>query len=223
MLSRPRLVRTLAAGLPLWSVVLCLAVGCTHHEVVSPDVLSEHILPPPDVPSNGVTESTAMTPLPAAERVGPGSPSEIDAENARLRGSAKESGAGCAPAQTLTLPEAIATAFQQQPRLRVFLESVEQAQRGEDIAFAPFLPIVAASYSVGGFDLNVGGHNAVTVGPLPGFTFLPALGAIPFGLNINTGYEFAELKLQWLVCDFGLAAGTVSPGWSRPRDRSAPE
>lgn len=23
------------------------------------------------------------------------------------------------------------------------------------------------------------------------------------GLNLDTGYELAELKLQWLVCDFG--------------------
>jgi hypothetical protein len=38
---------------------------------------------------------------------------------------------------------------------------------------------------------------------LPGFTFLPSLGAIPIGLNIDTGYELADLKLQWLICDFG--------------------
>src|SRR5262249_54132453 len=91
-------------------------------------------------------------------------------------------------------------------RLRVFLESVEQARRGEDIAFAPFLPMAVAGYSVGGFDLNVGGHS-VPLGPLPGFTFLPALGSIPIGLNINTGYEFADFKLQWLICDFGRRLG----------------
>jgi outer membrane protein TolC len=108
--------------------------------------------------------------------------------------------------QTLTLAEAIDTAFRQQPRLRVFLESVEQARRGEDIAFAPFLPTAAAGYSVGAFDLKVGG-NGVPVGPLPGFTFIPALGSIPLGLNINTGYEFADLKLQWLICDFGRRFG----------------
>ena len=45
------------------------------------------------------------------------------------------------------------------------------------------------------------------MGPLPGFTFLPALGAIPIGLNINTGYELADLKLQWLICDFGRRLG----------------
>jgi outer membrane protein TolC len=90
--------------------------------------------------------------------------------------------------------------------LRVYLENVEQARRGEDVAFAPFLPMAAAGYSVGGFDLNVGG-TGVPLGPLPGFTFLPGLGAIPVGLSINTGYELAELKLQWLICDFGRRLG----------------
>jgi outer membrane protein TolC len=119
---------------------------------------------------------------------------------------APASGGDREAAQSFTLPEAIETAFRQQPRLRVYLESVEQARRGEDIAFAPFLPMAVAGYSVGGFDLNVGG-TSVPLGPLPGFTFLPALGAIPIGLNINTGYEFADLKLQWLICDFGRRLG----------------
>src|SRR5207245_1704724 len=44
-------------------------------------------------------------------------------------------------------------------------------------------------------------------GPLPGFTFIPALGSIPIGLNINTGYELADFKLQWLICDFGRRLG----------------
>src|SRR5215470_5368989 len=116
------------------------------------------------------------------------------------------SGIACEPTQTLTLAEAIDTAFRQQPRLLVFLESVEQARRAEDIAFAPFLPLAVAGYSVGGFDLKVGG-NSTPLGPLPGFTFLPALGSIPIGLNINTGYELADLKLQWLICDFGRRLG----------------
>src|SRR5260221_5261004 len=86
------------------------------------------------------------------------------------------------------------------------MESIEQARRGNDVAFAPFLPLALAGYSAGGFDLNVGGNSA-PLGPLPGFTFLPALGSIPFGLNINTGYELSEIKLQWLICDFGRRLG----------------
>src|SRR5207249_11023801 len=82
----------------------------------------------------------------------------------------------------------------------------EQARRAQAIAFAPFLPMAAAGYSFGGFDLNVGG-TSVPLGPLPGFTFIPTLGAIPIGLNIDTGYELADLKLQWLICDFGRRLG----------------
>jgi outer membrane protein TolC len=64
-----------------------------------------------------------------------------------------------------------------------------------------------AGYAAGGFDLNAGGTNALTVGPIPGFNFLPGLGSVPFGLNLNTGYEMADLKLQWLICDFGRRLG----------------
>src|SRR5439155_16078875 len=64
-------------------------------------------------------------------------------------------------------------------------------------------------YSVGGFDLNVGGRP-LSVGPSPGFTVLPPGFALPIGLNINTGYELAELKLQWLICDFGRRLGVYN-------------
>ena len=96
-------------------------------------------------------------------------------------------------------------AFQLQPRLRASLESIRQAQGREDIAFAAYLPSVSAAYSVGGYDLRAGG----TV-PLPSssaFNFFPGVGAIPVGLDIQTGYELAELKLQWLICDFGRRTG----------------
>ncbi len=120
--------------------------------------------------------------------------------------SAQGGGTGIESTQILTLPEAIETAFRQQPRLRVFMEGVEQARRGEDIAFAPFLPLATAGYSVGGFDVNAGGLG-VNVGQPSAFTFLPALGAVPVGLNLNTGYELADFKLQWLICDFGRRMG----------------
>jgi outer membrane protein TolC len=131
---------------------------------------------------------------------------DTDPKEVKRPAAAQGSGFACEPTLTLTLADAINTAFRQQPRLRVYLESVEQALRGEDIAFAPFLPMAVAGYSVGGFDVNAGGLSVIPGVP-PGFTFIPGFGAIPIGLNINTGYELAEVKLQWLICDFGRRLG----------------
>jgi outer membrane protein TolC len=107
----------------------------------------------------------------------------------------------------LPLPEAIATAFRLQPRLRVFLETVEQARGTETVAAAPFYPLAMAGYSVGGFDLNAGGAGIPLGAGTPNFNFLPFTGAVPVGLNLNTGYELAELKVAWLITDFGKRLG----------------
>src|SRR5262249_27299940 len=82
----------------------------------------------------------------------------------------EEPGTAPAPAcQTMTLQEAIDLAFRLQPRLRVYMENIRQAEGQADIAFSPFLPSVAADYSVGGFRLNVGGQG-IPLGPgLPQF------------------------------------------------------
>src|SRR5262249_49255617 len=188
------------------------APGCSHDVSSWQPDLPGRILPPPHSeiyegppPPSGQPDqaiSAASEPRPGQSLPSDNPPSEPAPWQEEAQGIA----VGCGPVRILTLPEAIETAFQLQPRLRVHLESVEQARRGEDIAFAPFLPVAAASYSVGGFDLSVGG-NSVPIGPIPGFTFLPALGALPIGLNINTGYEIADLKLQWLICDFGRRLG----------------
>src|SRR5262249_52567134 len=175
-------------GLNLLGILLlCSTPGCRHERYGFQEGLTQRILPPPGI---DVHEE-----LPPSRRTGedasggcqavPGqsiSSDEVASEDANLQVSAQGSGAGCDPARILTLPEAIETAFRQQPRLRVYLESVEQARRGEDIAIAPFLPMAVAGYSVGGFDLNVGG-TGVPLGPLPGVTFIPALGSIPIGLE----------------------------------------
>src|SRR5262249_22826155 len=80
---------------------------------------------------------------------------------------------------------------------------VVQAKGAETVAVAPFLPAAVAGYSVGGFHLNAGG-DPVPFGPgTPNFTFVPFTGAISVGLNLNTGYELAELRVQWLLTDFG--------------------
>jgi len=171
----------------LGALLLCSTLGCKQARCCYDESLAGRILPP-------LTDYREAIPAPKKSDT----PDAFKPELSAQRPSE--------PAQVLTLPEAIETAYRLQPRLRVFLESVEQARRGEDIAFAPYMPIAVAGASIGGFNLNVGGESP-PLGPLPGFTFLPALGSIPIGLNIDTGYELAELKLQWLICDFGRRLG----------------
>jgi outer membrane protein TolC len=184
------------------------ASGCRHDRGSNQGGLIERILPPPtsDVhlppPASKNTNQDASGIVPA--RFGkPAATDELPANDSEPPPTTE---VNCEPGQVLTLSEAIQTAFRQQPRLRVYFEGIEQARRTQDIAFAPFLPLVLGGYSAGGFDLHAGGIST-PLAPLPGFTFLPALGAIPIGLNINTGYELAELKLQWLICDFGRRLG----------------
>jgi outer membrane protein len=198
-------------GLKLLSFLLIsFALGCSQGRYSSVEGLDQRILAPMDLDVHEQLSSSRKT----AQEI-PNPKNEIRSTPSD-EGSSKK-GATPAPAavteislppgQTLTLAQAIDTAFRQQPRLRVYLESVEQARRGEDIAFAPFLPMATTSYSVGGFNLNVGG-TSVPLGPgLPGFIYEPFLGAAPIGLKLDTGFELADLKLQWLICDFGRRLG----------------
>jgi outer membrane protein TolC len=64
-----------------------------------------------------------------------------------------------------------------------------------------------AGYSVGGFDLNVGGAGIPIGAGTPNFNFVPFTGSVPVGLDLNTGYELAELKVAWLITDFGKRLG----------------
>jgi len=99
------------------------------------------------------------------------SPSPAVEEQAPVAGPPAAHAVEGGPGQTLTLPEAITLAFQVQPRLREYLETVQQARAQQEVAFSPFLPTLSAGYSVGGFHLDVGGEGfpipACPKGPLP--------------------------------------------------------
>jgi outer membrane protein TolC len=178
-------------------VLLTCTVGCNHARYSCQEGLTERVIAPVNVEIHDGRSTANKT------------PAEISGISLGRPLASEDPGSYqpySVPAETLTLAAAIDAAFREQPRLRVYLEGVEQARRGEDIAFAPFLPMAAVGYSAGGFDLNVGGKTP-PLGSPPGFTFIPALGSIPIGLDINTGYELADLKLQWLICDFGRRLG----------------
>jgi outer membrane protein TolC len=206
------LIVTKRAAMPRRLVGLLLLIAplaCSHESYSYQNGLAQRILAPMDANGCDQALSVPTKDTSGGNHVSPEQPKVAGTADIKVPESfvpSPGSESACGPTQTLTLVEAVDTAFRLQPRLRVYLESVEQALRGEDVAFAPFLPLAVAGYSVGGFDLNVGG-NTVPLGPVPGFSFIPAVGSIPFGLNVDTGYELADLKLQWLVCDFGRRLG----------------
>ncbi len=199
-----------SAGLMLFCLLLNSGLGCSHAPCSFVDGLDQRILPPGDLDLQDQLSPTRKTPQDISNlnnESRPNSSDEVGAKKGTPPAPAAATEISAPPGQTLTLTQAIDTAFRLQPRLRVYLETVEQARRAQDIAFAPFLPTAVTSYSVGGFDLNVGG-TSVPLGPgLPGFIYEPFLGAAPIGLKLDTGFELADLKLQWLICDFGRRLG----------------
>ena len=91
-------------------------------------------------------------------------------------------------------------AFQLQPKLKASFETIRQASGNQDIALSAFLPSLRGGYSVGGYGLDVNGAGI----PIPTpFTFIPGVGSIPVNFNVQSGYDLAELNLQWLIYDFG--------------------
>jgi outer membrane protein TolC len=193
---------------------LALSVGCSSSAGPRPDVFADRILPRIDPVVVRSRPASAQPnpwsgPIPAVvqagaeEHVRDSGPAPVVPAIPSPNAGADSGVAGCPP---LALPDAIATAFRLQPRLRVFLETVQQARGTETIAAAPFYPAAAVGYSVGGFDVNAGGANAL-VGSPAAFRFIPALGAVPVGFDAHTGYELAELKVAWLITDFGKRLG----------------
>jgi outer membrane protein TolC len=208
----PTTSERLHVGLNLFGfLLLSLALGCSQNRYCQWAGLDQRILPPPKIDAHQESASRKKASQESASenealQDKPKPPDEIRLASAKVLATAQGSEVTLESGQTLTLPDAISMSFRLQPRLRASLESILQARGKEDIAFAAFLPSLTSGYSVGGFDLNAGGLSVIPGVP-PGFTFIPALGAIPVGLDIKSGYELAELKLQWLVCDFGRRMG----------------
>jgi outer membrane protein TolC len=198
----------------LGSLLLGSALGCSHGLYYSPEGLAQRILPPPNVDTPEELASPEKTAHQAADDSLAGQESakaaeEVDCTPTQSPEPPQSSDGSCQPGRSLTLPDAVALAFRLQPRLRASLETIQQAQGREDIVFAAFLPLLTSGYVAGGYHVQAGGQGF----PIPGvpnspeFTIFPLLGAIPVGLQGQTGFEVAELKLQWLLCDFGRRLG----------------
>ncbi len=189
---------------------LICALGCNHDAHRIQTGPTERILPPPNasgfqgpaVPQPSVQAAVEVKPV-SLEQAQP--PAELPSRPQAVAAPNQDRESGGEFRQALDLPGAIATAFRIQPKLRVALERIQQARAKEDIAFSAFLPLLTTGYSVGNFDLNVGGPG-IPVAGTP-YTFLPPGGALPVGLNAQQDYTLAEMRLQWLVCDFGRRMG----------------
>jgi outer membrane protein TolC len=101
-----------------------------------------------------------------------------------------------APISTFTLEQAITFALRHNPRLRAAHALIGRAGGQEDIAFAPFLPLV---------DL-VGRVGVTSPSLAPGGNF-GAFGIIfPQGSGPYSFYE-ATVQIQWTLYDFGRTSG----------------
>ena len=107
----------------------------------------------------------------------------------------------------MSLEDAIRHAYRLQPRLRAQLEFIALARGLQQIAFSAVLPVAAANYDAGMFSLGVTGNSIQLPKSPTGFNFIPSVGAVAFGLNIGTNFELAELKVRWLLFDFGRRLG----------------
>ncbi len=189
----------------LW---LTTAPGCSHdaHNIQAGP--TERILPPAGVagfqgsaqPPDQTAVEVRQVSLEQAQ-----SPTEMPSPAETVAAPTRDRATNGEFHQVLNLPAAIELAFRVQPKLRVVLESIQQARAKEDIAFSAFLPLLTAGYSAGKFDENVGGPGT-TVAGTP-YTFLSPGGVLPVGLNVQPDYTLAEMRLQWLVCDFGRRMG----------------
>jgi outer membrane protein TolC len=200
--------------MPLVFLLLIFTIGCSHEGYSYQEDPVRRILPPVSLdiheelppPKKMTQETSGQSSAPSGQPKAGGNPDTKDVKQPNVT---QGSGVAGEPSQTLTLPEAIDTAFRLQPRLRASLESIQQAQGKEDIAFAAFLPTASAGYVAGGYHIQAGGTGFPILGVpnSPNFTILPLLGSIPVGLEGQSGFELLELKLQWLVCDFGRRLG----------------
>jgi TolC family type I secretion outer membrane protein len=178
----PRLFGAVCALIPL------LVAGCASWHAalpvppeVTPDGVAERVLVPPDLNVN-----------PAETVVKPGA-----------AGQPPET-PGAAPL-TFALPDAIAFARQNNPRLRSARAAIERARGQAQVAFAPFLPQI---------DL-LGQYGAVSSTLAPGVP-----GNEGYLLASGTGtrsYAQTEVGLEWTLYDFGRTGGRYRQAVARER------
>lgn len=107
--------------------------------------------------------------------------------------------------EVFSLPQAVAYAQENNPRLRAAVAAILRAQGREEVAFAPFLPEVDM--------MNRFVVAAPNIGPgAPGI-----LGVVlPTGDGVRN-FGQTELQVHWTLCDFGRTAGRFAQAVSQEK------
>src|SRR5262249_31837740 len=105
------------------------------------------------------------------------------------------------PAETgaLTLEQALDMAWRDNPNLQAMRERITQAEGGQIVSFAEFLPDSRVLYR---HIEDPPGSEQFVLPTLP----TNLAGNLAFGGSANR-FDLTELHLQWTVCDFGRRAG----------------
>jgi outer membrane protein TolC len=173
---------------------LLLVAGCSSRHPALPILpegtqggVAARVLIPPDLNVN-----------PAETVVKPGTPDQRPTVPPATPGRGVER-------TTFALPDAIAFALQNNPRLRSARAAIERARGQEQVAFAPFLPQIdlLAQYGVVSSTLAPG-----VPGP-EGFLLANGSG--------TRNYAQAEVGLQWTLYDFGRTGGRYRQAVARER------
>jgi outer membrane protein len=185
----PRLPGSVRALMPL-----LLVAGCASWRPALPI--------PPEVTQSGVA---ARVLIPPDLNVNP--PETVVKPGTTGQAPAGPPAAPCLGAErtTFALPDAIAFALQNNPRLRSARAAVERAQGQEQVAFAPFLPQIDV--------LGQYGVVSATLAPgVPGATGFLLAGAFE-----TRSYAETEVELQWTLYDFGRTGGRYRQAVARER------
>jgi outer membrane protein TolC len=171
----------LVAGCASWHPTLPVPPEVTQASVVA------RVLIPPDLNVN-----------PPETVVKPGTPGQASADSPASRGLGAEP-------TTFALPEAIAFALRNNPRLRSARAAIDRARGLEQVAFAPFLPQI---------DL-LGQYGVVSSTLAPG---IPGNEGFLLANGFETrSYAETEVGLQWTLYDFGRTGGRYRQAVARER------
>jgi outer membrane protein len=185
---------TLVSCALLAAILLLFSVGCVSRRPaapmpppVSPTSVASRVLIPPNLDVNS-TETVVESKTPVQTPESPPASAGLGEEQF-----------------TFALPDAIAYALQNNPRLRSARAATERARGQEQVAFAPFLPQVDL--------LSEAGVISKTLAPgTPG----PVGLILPGDLGTRS-YTETELGLQWMLYDFGRTGGRYRQSVARER------